>query len=371
MTVTSRDGPPAVERALQLAGERAPFAMLPRWLLYHGDVSEGAKFLYCVLHDLVQGRQGLTRPVTRAELAGCCGVSVDTIDRRLTQLVTVGAVEKRPQTRPGGQVANIYYVWLLPPGGLRRDGIEPVDDRGRAGAAPVEGAANGPANRSRGSAAPPEGAVPGPRPRGTPDRTGAAPIREAVEEPDQEPVPPQPPRTAGGPDIDSTTPNPNRPPGRTLRSQGANPRAEAERAEQARLEAEARRRQQMLEAQTEARRQADRQAEIESERLEAEARALSAVLDDATLAAAIDRVTPGMSGLLAGSAVAVTRAVIAWCRTAAAIHPGPFDDAVAAGLAATLSAGDTHPPLDLPAAPPDTPALRARIGARLKNRPVT
>lgn len=34
-----------------------------------------------------------------------CGVAVDTIDRRLAQLVAVGAVEKQAQIRAGGQTA--------------------------------------------------------------------------------------------------------------------------------------------------------------------------------------------------------------------------------------------------------------------------
>src|SRR5205807_6847113 len=113
-------------------------------------------------------------------------------------------------------------------------------------------------------------------------------------------------------------------------------------------------RQQQLEAQTEARRHADRQSALEAQQLEAEARALSAVLDDRTLAAVVNRVTPGMSGLLAASGVAVTMAVIGWCRTAVEVHPGLLEAAVAAGLAADLGAGEGNPPLNLPAGPPDT-----------------
>jgi hypothetical protein len=77
--------------------------MLPRWLLYHPQVGEGSKFLYCVLHDLVAGRESPTRPVTRAELAESCGVSVDTIDRRLAQLVAAGAVESRRRSEPAAR----------------------------------------------------------------------------------------------------------------------------------------------------------------------------------------------------------------------------------------------------------------------------
>jgi hypothetical protein len=81
---------------LHLGAERAPFVMLPRCLLHQGEISDGAKVLYCMLHDLVAGREGPTRPVTRGQLAECCGVSVDT-DRRLAELIRVGAVEKQAQ----------------------------------------------------------------------------------------------------------------------------------------------------------------------------------------------------------------------------------------------------------------------------------
>ncbi|MDQ1518594.1 MAG: hypothetical protein QOE80_4424, partial [Actinomycetota bacterium] len=197
MTTAARGGsPPAGEQALHLQGERLPFAMLPRWLLYHREVAEGAKFLYCVLHDLVSGREGPTRPVTRAELAAWCGVSADTVDRRLAELVAVGAVEKQPRIRAGGQQANVYMVWLTPPDGLQRDTGGPVDNRGRNVAAPVEGGANPPVSRRRESAAPLPAGSAGPHPRGGGGRTGAAPDRKD----EQEDIPPQPPRTAGGPD---------------------------------------------------------------------------------------------------------------------------------------------------------------------------
>jgi hypothetical protein len=353
---------------MQLTAERAPFVMLPRWLLYHPEVGEGAKFLYCVLHDLVQGREGPTRPVTRSQLAATCGVSADTVDRRLARLAAVGAVEKQPQIRAGGQQANVYMVWLTPPAGLHRSDQQGVDNRGRNGAAPVEGDANPQVNRSRESAAPPSVGGAGPHGRGDRGRTGAAPKRDAVEEPGQEQEPPQPPRTAGGRDLGSTTPKPTRSEAGTLRSQGANPRAEAERAEEARLQAAASDRQRKLDEQTEARRRADRRAASDAERLEEEALALSAVLDDAVLARVVARLKSGMPGVLAGSPVAVTRAVIGWCRTAQAGHPGPLECAVSAALDGDLAAAESSPPLVLPATPPDTPPLRSRVAAQLKNR---
>src|SRR5581483_4551866 len=355
-------------------------------------VNEGAKFLYCVLHDLVQGREGPTRPVTRAQLAAACGVSADTIDRRLAQLVAVGAVEKEHQIRAGGQQANVYRVWLTPPDGLRRSPANPVDNRSRRSAAPVEGAANPQVRHSRESAAPPAQ----PHGCGAPGRTGAAPNSEEGKNQED---PPQPPREAGGRDVpsqmagpDPLLPAPSAPvapdvvpsrspldgertlgvsasPGtpRRLRAAGTNPRAEADRAEQARLEAEARVRRAAVERADESRRAAERAAALEADRLEAEAQAVSGALDDATLTAVVTAVRPSMSGPLASSALALSRAVVSWCRSAAQAYPDHgFADAVRAGLAArlTLEEGSGSAPLALPAASPGTPSLRARIATR-------
>jgi hypothetical protein len=99
-------------------------------------------------------------------------------------------------------------------------------------------------------------------------------------------------------------------------------------------------------------------------RFETEALALSGCLDDTTLAAIVTVVSDGLAGPLARSGLALSRAVVAWCRTAARRHPGPLIDAVAAGLAGGLRAGEAAAaPLDLPVPPPGTEPLRRRIGA--------
>ena len=156
--------------------------------------------------------------------------------------------------------------------------------------------------------------------------------------------------------------------GRRSRAAGTNPRAGAERAEAARLEAEAARRQAELDARTEARRAADLDAERAAERLEGETLSISVALDDDTLGRVVARAAAGLSGLLAGSTVAVTRAVVAWCRAAAATHPAPFAEALSAGLAGGLTAGEGSAPLDLPAAPAATAPLHTRIAAVLKTK---
>ena len=198
-----------------------------------------------------------------------------------------------------------------------------------------------------------------------PASVGQAPKEEGPTT--EELIPPQPPRTAGGQsDFESDTPTTNG--RRSSRTAGTNPRAEADRAQAERLAREVARRQAELEVTTEARRAADHAAEREAQRLQAEAHSMSAALDDATLGAVVAQAGAGLSGLLAGSTVAVTRAVVAWCRTADAAYPVPFADAVAAGLRDGLAAGEGHPPLVLPAAPVDTDPLRTRIAAVLKTR---
>jgi hypothetical protein len=176
-------------------------------------------------------------------------------------------------------------------------------------------------------------------------------------------IPPQPPRPAGGRSefsgSDTTTGA-----GRRSRAAGTNPRSEADRAEAK----DAARRRAELELTTEARRAADHAADREAEQLEAEAHSISAALDDAVLCAVVALAGAGLSGLLAGSTVAVTRAVVAWCRTANATFPVPFGDAVAAGLRDGLAVGEGHAPLVLPIGRADTDPLRTRIAAILRTR---
>lgn len=194
-----------------------------------------------------------------------------------------------------------------------------------------------------------------------------APVDQAPteEEPTtKELFPPQPPRRAGGHEVDPINAGGagRRADGTNPRARQANPRAEGDLAEAARLEAEAAARQAELERTNEARRAADRAAQAETDRLEAEALAVAAALDDEPLAAVVAVVTRRMAGPLARSPLAISRAVVAWCRTAAAAQPaGPLSAAVAAGLTAGLVAEEGSPPLDLPAAPAGTAALRHRI----------
>jgi len=330
---------------LQLGAERAPFVMTPCWLLY-SEISDGAKVLYGILHDLVAGREGPTRPVTRGQLAGCCRVSVDTVDRRLAELIKAGAVDKQAQFDTGqGQLANVYWVRLSPPAAAVRPPGDTRETPGRTGAVPPDVALR-PA---------------GTQPCGDPGRVVAAPKKEQVQE-----VPPQPPRSAGGP-TRSLRAIRRRAGGTTLRAVGANPRARTDQALADQQAAVAARRAADLEAQAAARRAGEAAARVEAERFDAEALALSAVLDDDLLAAVVDLAAAGLAGPLARSPLAVTRAVVAWCRTAAANQPGSLSAALAAALTAGMPspADGEPPPLVLAAAPPGTAELRHRIAGLL------
>jgi hypothetical protein len=202
-----------------------------------------------------------------------------------------------------------------------------------------------------------------------PTSDGPAPVDQAPKEEvpkDREPIPPQPPRSAGGRQVDQAnlTANRRRAAGTNPRAVQANPRAEADLAEAARLEADAASRRAELERATAARRAADHAAEVAAERFETEALALSGCLDDTALAAIVTVVSDGLAGPLVRSGLALSRAVVAWCRTAVRRHPGPVLDAVAAGLAGGLRVGEgAAAPLDLPVPPPGTEPLRRRIGA--------
>jgi hypothetical protein len=282
-----------------------------------------------------------------------------------------------------------YYrreVIRLPDGTLRTEVVvssTPMngDDAGRAGDG-KSGVGPGPENPAPAGPAPVDPTSAGP----TPDDQAAkdeGPTTEAR-------FPPQPPRRAGGQEIRGGGAGPSterraippepgpRPPsaalagarrdsGQRSRARGTNPRAEAQHAESARLEAGAAARRAELEAATEARRAVERAAQLEAERFEAEALVVSAFVDDGQLAELVAVVRGGMAGPLARSSLAVARAVVAWCRTASARHPGPLGDAVTAGLAGGLAAGEGHPALELTLSPPEAVPLRRRI-ARLLER---
>jgi hypothetical protein len=350
--------------------------MLPRWLLYHEAVGEGAKFLYCVLHDLVAGREGPTRPVTRAKLAELCRVSANTIDRRLSELIAAGAVDKEPQILAGGQVANVYHVWLTPP--EQRQHRIPISAEARSERIPTAGEPPATAVDNR---VPTDGEArrDGITTAEEPPRQWEAPL-PADEDPtvvEEEVQEPPTPRTAGELTsiVEDPTPRsseaagPVRLGGRradatNLRALGVNPRARETAERTARLEA-------TLEARTAARLAEERAGEAGRAAFEAEAMAVSAALDDERLTAIVDSVRDQLIGPLAQSTLPVTRAVVDWCRQAAADHPGSssLDVAVTAALAAGQRLPAVPPaPLPPAAAPPGAVPLRRRVATLMASR---
>jgi hypothetical protein len=94
-------------------------------------------------------------------------------------------------------------------------------------------------------------------------------------------------------------------------------------------------------------------------------------LDDDRLAGVVDIVRDVLVGPLAQSALPVTRAVVDWCRQAAANRPdsSSLGAAVAAALAAGQRLPDVSPvPLPLAAAPPGTVPLRRRVATLMGSR---
>jgi hypothetical protein len=125
-----------------------------------------------------------------------------------------------------------------------------------------------------------------------------------------------------------------------------------------------------IDVETARRRAEDDAARAELAAAEAEALAVSGALDDDRLAAVVGRVGERLAGPLARSPLALARAVVVWCRAAAAQSQGPFLAAVDAALAEAgqRTVGDelVLPLLELPAAPRGTPTLRERVAGLVR-----
>jgi hypothetical protein len=346
------------------------FTVLPNNAIRNPALSFRAVGVLAHLLSLPDGAK-----IDSATLASAHKEGRDAVRSAFSELAEHGYYRRDVIRLPDGTLRTEVVVSSSPMNGERPDRT----DAGKSGVGP------GPENPAPVEPAPVNPTSAGPTP--VDQATTAVPTTQDL-------IPPQPPRPAGGqqvdvgragprlsppePEVRAGTPEPQqatmpladeprRQAGTNPRARGANPRAEAELAEAARLEAEAAARQAELERRVEARRAADEAAEREAQRLEAEALALSAALDDQTLAGIVSLVSVGMAGPLARSPLAISRAVVTWCRAAAAAHAGPLAEAVYAGLAARLVAGEGTASglLDLPAAAPGTPPLRRRIAQLL------
>lgn len=87
------------------------------WSWRQAGLSDGAHLLLCYMADQADdyGVVGLLRSVSRPALAELFGVSVDTIDRRVRELVNAALMEVEKRSRPGphGGATSITNVYRL------------------------------------------------------------------------------------------------------------------------------------------------------------------------------------------------------------------------------------------------------------------
>jgi DNA-binding transcriptional MocR family regulator len=105
------------------------FAIVPESVLF-GEASDGAVRLYCVLYRHANN-QGLSHP-SRSRLAKLMRCSVDTVDRRVEELRTLGLLNVGTRFGDSGQRSNTYRLRL----------------RGRKSAAPPLGTDAAPGGRT-------------------------------------------------------------------------------------------------------------------------------------------------------------------------------------------------------------------------------
>lgn len=87
------------------------FGIVPRWLL--AEVSPGAIQLWAHL-AIMANNESQTWP-KRSTLAAMCGCSRDTIDRRLGELSTAGALAIDQQFADGARTSNLYTLLFADP----------------------------------------------------------------------------------------------------------------------------------------------------------------------------------------------------------------------------------------------------------------
>ena len=93
-----------------LTHEVSPWAMVPRWIIQHNDLTSGAVRVYAALSDMA-GRDRPAWPSHRT-LAGKCNMSISSVRRHIRELVDVGAIRVTERYKPDseGQTSNLYEV---------------------------------------------------------------------------------------------------------------------------------------------------------------------------------------------------------------------------------------------------------------------
>lgn len=93
----------------------APFAMVPEWLLLHPDVTDRAVRLYALLYRYADDGTKVAYP-SRRRVALQLGCSVDTVDRQIRLLVSLGALKVKKRTTPQGDpTSSLYTLQHNPP----------------------------------------------------------------------------------------------------------------------------------------------------------------------------------------------------------------------------------------------------------------
>ena len=88
-----------------------PFAMVPRWIIQHENLTSGAVRVYACLADMSNRDKNYALP-SHKTLAVKTNMSVASVRRHIDELVNVGAllVRKRFKENGEGQTSNLYTV---------------------------------------------------------------------------------------------------------------------------------------------------------------------------------------------------------------------------------------------------------------------
>ena len=88
-----------------------PFAMVPRWIIQHENLTSGAVRVYACLADMANRDKNYAFP-SHKTLAVKTNMSVSSVRRHIDELVNVGALLVRKRYKPdgAGQTSNLYTV---------------------------------------------------------------------------------------------------------------------------------------------------------------------------------------------------------------------------------------------------------------------
>ena len=88
-----------------------PFAMVPRWIIQHENLTSGAVRVYACLADMANRDKNYAFP-SHKTLAVKTNMSVSSVRRHIDELVNVGALLVRKRFKPEGtgQTSNLYTI---------------------------------------------------------------------------------------------------------------------------------------------------------------------------------------------------------------------------------------------------------------------